>query len=129
MTIPPIPTDFGQLSQWLIMPAVLALLANLVINALFSNADPKAQSFIRFGVFIVDGVVSYLLTKLSPDFVASIAPLWAILAAVIAAYYAPTVAQQIWVGFQLLGLRLLMGRDSFASAYKMSIKHPLSPEG
>ncbi len=129
MTIPPIPNDFGQLAQWLVMPAVLALLANLVINAFFSAADANTTNLIRFVVFIVDGLVSFALTKLAPECVASIQSLWAILAAVIMAYYAPTVAQQIWVGAQLLGLRLLMGRDNFALAYKQSIKHPLAPQG
>lgn len=115
--IPPIPSDFGQLSQWLIMPGVLIFFANLVINDFFSQDTDQQKSVIKFIVFVVDALVSYALTRLAPDFVASIEPLWAILAAVIAVYYAPTVVTEIWFSLKLLGLRLLLGRAAFEQEF------------
>lgn len=115
--IPPIPSDFGQLSQWLIMPGVLIFFANLVINDFFSQDTDQQKNVIKFVVFLVDALVSYALTRLAPDFVASIQPLWAILAAVIAVYYAPTVVTQVWFGLKLLGLRLLLSRAAFEQEF------------
>ena len=129
MTIPPLPADFAQLAQWLVMPAVLGLIANLIINDFFASATPKKQNVVRFVTFIVAGIVSFGLTRLAPDFVVSIEPLWAVLAGVIGAYYAVNVAQQIWVGFQLLGLRLLLGREGFSTHYVKSIKRNLAANG
>jgi len=119
--IPPIPTDFTQLGAWLLMPAVIALFANLVITEFASNDTPDQKNFVRFIVFIVDGLASYGLTLFAPAFVTAIQPLWAILATAIAAYYAPQAIGQIWFGMQLLGMRFLMGRDAFAKAYTITV--------
>ncbi len=123
---PPIPTDFGQLSHWLIMPGVLILFASLVINNAFSQASDQQKNVVKFIVFIADALVSFVLTKLSPDFIASIEPLWEILAAVIAVYYAPTVVSQLWGGLQLLGMRLLLGGPEFRNFWKVQeVKHTI----
>ena len=119
--LPPIPTDFSLVPGWLIMPTVLAFLANLFINEFASNDNDQQKSLLKFAVFLVDGLVSYILTRFAPDQIASIEPLWVIFAGVITAYYAPQVVSQIWTGFQLLGIRLMMGRDAFSKAYTITI--------
>ena len=105
-----IPIDFSQVSQWLLMPATLALIANLVITNFLSKATPKAQSFARLSTFVVIGIVSFLLTKLSPDFIVSIEPLWAAIATAITAYYATNFTA-------LVGLRLAVGKEGAKFAY------------
>ena len=128
MTIPPIPTDFSQLAQWLLMPSILTLIANLVINAFFVSDNVQQKSAVKFIVFAVVGFVSFGLTKLAPDFVASIEPLWAILAGVIAAYYAPTVVVTAWNGLRLLGLRMLFGQVAAQNIY-IAMNDPKAAHG
>lgn len=108
--MPTIPVDFSQLSAWLIMPAVLTLLANIAINAFAKQAQPSTQNLVKFVVYLLVALLSFGLTKLSPDFVASIQPLWAIVAAVIAAYYATNAVRQVWFALKLLGIRLALGQ-------------------
>lgn len=118
MNFPPIPIDFSQVPAWLIMPSVLILFASLVIDNFFKQSTDQQKNFIKFVVFIIDALVSFLLTKLSPDFVASIEPLWAILAAVIAVYYAPTVIKQVWAGVKMAALAI----------YAVTLRFAFGPE-
>lgn len=122
----PLPTDLGQLKDWLIMPAVLSLIANLVINAFFSTEDSDRKNIVKFVTFLVIGVVSFLLSKLSPDFIMSLEPLWLMLVAVITAYYTPTAVRQLWFGLQLLGVRLVLGHEIAKLTYD---KHLLPKPG
>lgn len=128
--LPPVPPDFSQLGQWVIMPTVLTFLANLVINDFFSKESPQRQALVKFGTFILIGLLGFGLTKLPADFVAGIQPLWVILASVIAAYYAPTVIRQVWTGIQRFGqalfaiaLGLAFGRTLGHDSFKAFIAH------
>lgn len=118
MTLPPIPIDFGQLSHWLIMPATLILLSRLVITTLGSRIPPNNVNVVQFVVYVIIALASYALTLLSPTFVQSIEPLWAILATVITLYYTQNAIKQLWYGAGLLHKRLLLGRDAFTRLYQ-----------
>lgn len=116
--IPPLPSDLGQVAQWLILPIVLVAIANWVITTFFAKLAPQQQSVAKLGVFILIGLGAYGLSQLSPDVIAKIEPLWEILASVIAAYFAANVVKQVWTGLQLLGERLLLGGTEFRVVYK-----------
>lgn len=107
------PIDFSQVSSWLLMPATLLLLANIVITNWFSASDQQRKNIVKFIVFILVGLLSYALTLLPPDVVAKIQPLWLVLATVIAAYYAPAAVNAL----KLLGIRMLIGRQQFHADY------------
>lgn len=126
--IPPLPSDLGQVAQWIILPIVLIAIANFVIRTWFAAQSPERQSIVKLGVFILIGLLSYGLTLLPPDVIAKIEPLWAILASVIAAYFAANIVKQVWSGLKLIGDRLLMGRDAFVKHISQS-KQPLLPNG
>lgn len=119
----PLPTDLSQVGQWLIMPAVLAMIANIIVNGFFANETPDRQATVKLASFIGIGVVSYLLSLIAPDVISRIEPLWAIIASVIAAYYATNAVRQIWYGLQLVGERILLGGNEFRAIYHQRKKN------
>lgn len=138
--IPPIPIDITKLAPWLIMPAVLAAIANYVVNVLATKKDGTSRwtdqfiLLVKFAVYLIIAGADVVLQLIPPDVLAQYSMPFSIFAGVIAAFIGTLtlhVANQAWIGLQYAGLRLLLGRDGFHTyfASRQNIRHPLSLKG
>jgi len=108
-----LPTNIVDLAPWLILPAILGMIANYIINAFFANEAPSRQQQIKLVVFLLIGVLSYALQLIPADVLATLQPAYAILAAVLAAF----IGNQILHAATLLGERLTLGANEFRALW------------
>ena len=119
-----LPTNISDLAAWLLLPAVLGMLATLVVSAavsLFGSAvTPQVQTGIKFATFIVVGIASYLLTQVPPDVLASFQPFFVVMMSVLAAFLGNGALHIL----NNVTLRLLLGGTEFRAQYNKTTIHP-----
>lgn len=103
-----LPSNISDLAAWLLLPAVLGIIATFFVNLLPVKYAQYTQ-VVRFVVYMLIAVVSVVLTKIPADVLEQYQPIFVALMAALAAF----IGDSAFRGAQLIGIRMLIGRDQF----------------
>jgi len=128
-----LPTSIDDLKTWLLVPAVMGVIATFFVNLYLSAAPDSLKQYanvVRLVVYILIAFLTVELAKIPPSTLDVYQPLFVAIMAAIAAFIGDTVLRNTGniaylAGHTLvaIGLRLAFGRTAAHESFKGLVAH------